>query len=145
MQFKVFVGNDSLLEEAYKIRFRVFVDEQSVPAEIEKDEFDLTATHVLLLEDDKAVATGRIFADAEQPSVARLGRVAVLPELRGAGFGRSVCEKLLELAREQGFARVMLHAQLQVEGLYQRMGFKRCGNEFVEAGIMHVEMEIGLK
>ena len=53
------VETEEDMEAAVSIRFRVFVDEQSVPAEIELDEYDAVATHAIALEDGQAIGTGR--------------------------------------------------------------------------------------
>lgn len=144
ISIEVFSGADSLLAKAFAVRRRVFVEEQHVPFELEHDEFDQNATHVLILINQQQVATGRLFADPLVSGVARLGRVAVLKEFRGRGLGARVCQTLLEIAREEGFTRVLLHAQLSVEAMYEKMGFARSGDEFEEAGISHVEMILAL-
>lgn len=141
MKIKTFHGSDSLIEEALKVRFEVFVLEQHVPEELEKDDIDAQATHVLLVENGVSFATGRIFADKEYSNICRLGRVAVLKEFRGNGWGRTICKILIQLAEEQRFERILIHAQTKVENFYSKLGFSRFGNEFVEAGIEHIEME----
>ena len=45
------VETEDDMEAAVGIRFRVFVGEQSVPPEIELDEYDAHATHAIALED----------------------------------------------------------------------------------------------
>ena len=45
---------------AYALRVEVFVHEQAVPPDLELDERDAEADHVLALVDGQAVATGRL-------------------------------------------------------------------------------------
>ncbi|MGO1834896.1 MAG: GNAT family N-acetyltransferase, partial [Actinomycetaceae bacterium] len=73
------------LEECWRIRFAVFVDEQDVPAEMEVDDLDtaVTTTHVLATVAGSAVATARLLP--VEPGVVRIGRVAVAREARGTG------------------------------------------------------------
>ncbi|UZQ86472.1 GNAT family N-acetyltransferase [Thermoclostridium stercorarium] len=73
------VENSSEFEQAYKIRVEVFVKEQNVPEEIELDEFDKTAVHVVAYRDDEPVGCGRVFMEGDY---ARIGRVAVLKKER---------------------------------------------------------------
>ena len=47
------VETEEDMEAAVGIRFRVFVDEQSVPPEIELDEYDAVATHALASQDGR--------------------------------------------------------------------------------------------
>mgnify|MGYP001014803731 FL=1 len=126
---------------AMEIRQKVFVIEQKVPEDLEHDEFDEKATHVLLLADGKPVGTGRVFADPERTDTARLGRVAVLREYRGLRLGQVLIATLLEEIKKSGrFRRVLIHAQSSVVELYARFGFEKVGEEFYEAGIAHYEM-----
>ncbi|PKL45426.1 MAG: GNAT family N-acetyltransferase [Candidatus Riflebacteria bacterium HGW-Riflebacteria-1] len=141
IEVKTFIGCETEFAKALSIRQRVFVIEQKVPAELERDEFDTQAMHVLLLADAVPVGTGRWFADPEKPHVARLGRVAVLKEYRGLRFGQVIIARLLEeIKKRQQFSQVLIHAQSAVVDLYARFGFKRVGEQFFEAGIAHYEM-----
>ncbi len=144
IEISSFSYDDKLMSEAYRIRFAVFVDEQKVPAGIEKDENDAIAKHVLAFFEGNPAATGRVFPDRELDGVARLGRVAVLQEYRGFGLGLAVCKSLISQAEKLNSHKILIHAQVDVEGLYQRLGFKRIGREFFEAGIRHVEMVLEL-
>lgn len=140
-EFRAFSGCGEGFAEAMLIRTRVFVEEQHVPVELEHDEFDAIAVHLLLLKSGKAVGTGRFFADQRDKTIARLGRVAVLPEFRGLGLGRAIIDELLgKIKADGGFKRVLIHAQKTVVGLYAAAGFKPFGDEFFEAGIVHQEM-----
>lgn len=117
------------------IRHSVFVLEQGIPAELEWDGSDAHGFHVLaLLDDARAVATGRLMPDG------RLGRMAVLAEWRGRGIGRAILARLEACARRQHLSRIYLHAQTAAAGFYRQAGFDVCGDPFEEAGIAHVEM-----
>jgi len=141
IEMRIFKGKSDDFASALAIRQRVFVEEQKVPIEIEQDEFDSVATHVLLLADGVAVGTGRLFADPVQQNMAKLGRVALLPEYRGLHLGQVIIAQLMEEIKKTGmFRKVSIHAQVSAVGLYGRFGFVRVGEEFLEAGIRHVEM-----
>jgi len=81
-------------KEICEVRFKVFVDEQNVPEELEIDGLDDDATHILILLDDKAIGTGRILSDGH------IGRVAVLKQFRGKGVGKLIMKMLIEWAQE---------------------------------------------
>jgi len=67
------------------IRTRVFVVEQNIAADLETDEWENTATHYLVSDNGKPVATARSrFIDNQ---TAKIERVAVLQEARGNGIG----------------------------------------------------------
>lgn len=138
--FRVCVGNwDELGADASGLRTLVFVQEQQIPIEMEWDEADAGATHAVAYDAaGQALATGRLLVHA--PGVARIGRMAVRRELRGAGLGSVILRALVACARRRGEHEVMLHAQRSAEGFYTGLGFVVSGAPFDEAGIAHIEM-----
>lgn len=132
----------TLRDAAMDLRIRVFVREQGVPEEIERDEHDAEAFHVVALAEDGAVVgTGRMFRQ-ENPEgpVARVGRMAVDPSRRRGGVGAKLLALLEAEARRRGLPEVELHAQCHVEAFYAQAGYRRAGEVFEEAGIDHVVM-----
>ena len=71
--------------EAFPIREEVFVKEQGVPAELELDEFDPLATHALAYQNGRCVGTARLVHLGN--GHAQIGRMAVLAQFRGKGWG----------------------------------------------------------
>jgi predicted GNAT family N-acyltransferase len=122
---------------ALAVRWRVFVEEQGVPAELEHDEADAISTHVLAELAGQVVGTGRLVFDDDS---ARIGRVSVLPDFRHRGIGSQVVAALEAEASARGFIEVTLHAQTYVQELYDKNGYAVSGPEFLEAGIDHVPM-----
>jgi predicted GNAT family N-acyltransferase len=132
-------GWDRLGAAARALREEVFIAEQRIPAEMEWDEADADALHAVAFNRfGAAVATGRLLLAPGAP--ARIGRMAVSAALRDQGLGRQVLDALIAQARERGAREVVLHAQLAARNFYLRAGFAMHGEEFVEAGIPHVEM-----
>jgi predicted GNAT family N-acyltransferase len=121
-------------EDASRIRFEVFVQEQGVPLEIEMDARDVDCLHALAYLDGAAVGTGRLLPDGH------IGRMAVLKSSRGHGVGGAMLERLVDEARRRGMRSVALAAQTHAIGFYRKHGFAALGEEFVEAGIPHQEM-----
>jgi|SRR4051812_48211628 predicted GNAT family N-acyltransferase len=117
------------------IREQVFVKEQSVPIELEQDEFDAKAWHVIALVDGVPIGTGRLLPDGH------IGRMAVLREWRGMGAGGAMLRTLMRIALGQGMQRVVLNAQLHALPFYLHQGFQPVGEDFLEAGIAHRRME----
>jgi predicted GNAT family N-acyltransferase len=125
------------LLKCHVVRGIVFVEEQGVPYDLEIDEHEATALHVLWEEDGEPVATGRVrFLD----DWAKLERIAVRRAWRGRGRGERIVERLLELARERGHHRFKLHAQAHLRPYYERLGFAVQGELFQEADIDHYLM-----
>ncbi len=137
------VETEAEMEAALAVRMRVFVAEQSVPAEEELDDEDATATHVIARHNELVVGTGRLLIRAE--GTCQIGRMAVDQAWRRQGVGGQLLLYLEQEARSQGMSQVMLHAQEYVKGFYAAHGYLERGGLFLEAGIPHIEMrkEIG--
>ena len=129
----------ALGEDAARVRTEVFVQEQSIPVEMEWDEADASALHAVARNRlGQPLATGRLLVHA--PGVGKIGRMAVSRVMRGADLGREILQTLLSAAWARGDQEVLLHAQRSAEGFYARLGFMTRGQEFDEVGIPHVEM-----
>ena len=137
----VAIGTPGQMKAAHEIRRRVFIEEQNVPEEIELDEDDAHAFHALATLDGKPVGCGRF---VEYGDHVKIGRMAVLANLRTSGIGREILEFLMREARERGYRRAVLHAQLGAEGFYLKNGYLAIGEVFEEAGIPHRKMERAL-
>jgi predicted GNAT family N-acyltransferase len=102
--------NARFSEEAYPIRKKVFVEEQEVPEEIELDEYDKEAAHIIVYNEEKPIATARL---AHINGEYHVGRVAVLKHMRGKDIGKFMMEKMIEKARDMGVKKIVVDAQLQ--------------------------------
>jgi predicted GNAT family N-acyltransferase len=134
------VETEGDLQAALAVRRLVFVEGQGVPEHRELDGRDDIATHFLARDGDTVVGTARLREyDADTPT-AKAERVAVLAGHRGEGWGRLLMDGLEDHAREAGYERVLLHAQVPVVGFYERLGYEARGETFEDAGIPHREM-----
>jgi predicted GNAT family N-acyltransferase len=128
------------LKQAMRIRIRVFVREQGVPEEIELDDEDKRALHLLASFGGSAVGTARIVMRAGQ---AKIGRMAVLKSYRRKKVGKNLLRRAVITAKKQGARKIYLHAQVAVLGFYESAGFRCVGPVFDEAGIAHRKMVLG--
>lgn len=119
----------------HAVRTTVFIEEQQVPAELERDALDPLSFHVLALDGD-----GHPLGAARLTPERRIGRMAVLATERGRGIGEAMLAELLAEARRRAWPEVSLHAQLHALPFYARAGFVPSGPAFMEAGIGHREM-----
>ena len=129
------IKDSTLYKTSLNIREKVFVEEQNVARKLEVENED-EATFYLLLIDEIAVGTGRW---RKTKSGIKLERFAILPEYRNKNLGTVLLKKVLA-DLEQQTEKIYLHSQLKAIPYYERQGFKKVGDMFVEAGIKHVEM-----
>jgi predicted GNAT family N-acyltransferase len=126
---------DAALTRARPLREQVFVVEQGVPRELEWDDRDAASRHALVFAADGSVAgTGRLLPDGH------IGRMAVRAPWRGQGAGAALLRALMGEAQRLGMRTLRLHAQIGARGFYARHGFAAEGEEYMEAGIAHVNM-----
>jgi predicted GNAT family N-acyltransferase len=120
------------------IRYQVFVVEQKVPIELEIDDDDPLAAHILCIVDGQPVGTGRILLDGH------IGRLAVLQANRKQGYGNKILEHLELIAQENELTEVFLNAQVTAIPFYEKRGYMIISDVFEDAGIPHQTMRKNL-
>ncbi|MCR9108323.1 GNAT family N-acetyltransferase [Marivita sp. XM-24bin2] len=126
--------------ECYAIRYAVFVGEQKVPIDLERDELDATAVHLLARDGAQPVGAARIVIKGD---TGKIGRVCVLKQARGTGLGAALIRESLEILRSTpSVTRAALGAQINALGFYEKLGFTAYGEVFDDAGIDHRMMEL---
>ena len=155
MTVRVRLARPDDLDAVFALRHEVFVVEQGVPVDLERDELDAAADHAVALDAAGAVVgtgrlvDGRIDEDSRlEPgtagSVGTVGRMAVAGVARGTGTGRALLDLLVRRAAERGLPAVELHAQVHARAFYERAGFTPFGEVYLEAGIEHIGMRRAL-
>ena len=131
--------SDSELDGAFAIRRQVFVEEQGISEDIELDEHDKEALHMVVKDGDRVIGTARVlFLDA---GLAKIERMAILPPFRRRGIGKGIISFLSEELKNRQVEQVILHAQYAVVAFYKSCGFEETGSPFWEAGIKHIKMQ----
>ena len=141
MEFVAKKFSDLTVYELYEIlksRTEVFLLEQMVICQ-DMDDLDQESLHCFILDKGRAVACLRAFRTDND--TARVSRVVTITH--GKGLGRELMEKSIpEIKKYFGCKKVYAHAQKQAEGFYEKMGFKTVSGEYLEEGIIHVNMEM---
>ena len=132
---KILFDEKNNLEKCFQIRKEVFVKEQKCdPRDEYENEED--STHFLLIDDNTPVATARY---RQTKNGIKMERFAVLKEMRGKGYGLLILNHMIADLSNNKLVKY-LHAQVQVVGFYEKVGFKKIGEQFDEVGIMHYKM-----
>ncbi|WP_318498503.1 GNAT family N-acetyltransferase [Photobacterium leiognathi] len=135
VEIKIVAFDDAHRGLIRTVREQVFIQEQQIDPEIEFDNLDSEAVHVLVMDGEQPLGTGRILSDGH------IGRIAIMKSARGQGLGAKVVQALVEYALQQGYPRVDLGAQTHAVDFYRKLGFMPYGDEFMEANIPHQAME----
>lgn len=125
------------LAEITSVRWAVFVEEQNVPESIDFDGSDTDYIHVLAWDkNNRPVGTARINRKG------RIGRMAVLKDYRMQGIGTKMIQTLMDYGRKNSITDFHVSSQVTAVGFYEKMGFEPFGEEFIEAGIKHINMKL---
>ena len=150
------VTSPEQLDAAFAIRVTVFVGEQHVPLELEKDAADAEpgTVHFLGFLDGTPVGAARLLPPPAPGAAAHIGRVAVLAHARGRHVGTALMRALeaetwrrhaegvwprseRDEASGTDSVRIELSAQETAVAFYQRLGYVVGGRRYLDAGIWH--------
>ncbi|NLL91726.1 MAG: GNAT family N-acetyltransferase [Ruminococcaceae bacterium] len=127
----------------YKLRMEVFIVEQNCPYR-DIDDYDKEAYHVYLKEDGDIVAYLRLLPKGVRFSEVSIGRVIAVK--RRMGYGSRIVKAGIDAAKEKlDPDRIIIEAQVYAKGLYEKLGFVKTSEEFLEDDIPHIQMTLNLK
>lgn len=130
------VGIEGLKETGF-IRFQVFTEDQGVDPKVEQDIYDHFAHHLIIKDNGNPVGTGRLILKDKQ---CLIGRIAVLPNERGKQYGDLIVRMLIDRVFSMGCHEVHVHSQIHAIGFYEKIGFVKKGESYMESGIEHISM-----
>ena len=120
-----------------RLREMVFVKEQGVPLELELDDEDGGALHLVARSGGELVGTARLVVKGRR---GKIGRMAVKKGWRRKGVGSAMIDFIKEISVGMNLSELLLHAQASAIPFYERLGFSEVGKPFKEAGIPHRKM-----
>ncbi|MGA9287367.1 MAG: GNAT family N-acetyltransferase [Anaerobacillus sp.] len=136
MQVKV-VQSKKELDDAFRVRQAVFVEEQKVPPELEIDEKEEVAIHFVAYDEQTPTAAGRLRV---LDHIAKVERICVLMNYRNTGLGQQLMNAIENHARKLELNEMKLNAQMGAVRFYDKLGYEIVSEEFMDAGIPHVTM-----
>ena len=137
----IVLATNKNIDRCFEIRYKVFVEEQKVPIEIEIDEYDKKddVNHFLIVQNNQYVGTFRCLY--ENSETIHLQRLCILKEFRGLDLGQSALSFIEEYYKKKGIKKVILNAQISAIPFYEKSNYNIISDEFEEAGIIHKTME----
>ena len=134
------INSSKDLNISYKIRKKVFCEEQKISEKIEFDNLDHLCEHFLISKNKTYIATARVRPKNE--NTLKIERVAVLPEFRRLKVGSLLINEIIQFyLNGTKINSIILHSQVYVEAFYKSLNFKSYGDEFFEDGIPHIAMK----
>ena len=124
---------------SFKIRKKVFCEEQNISIDIEFDNLDHLCEHFLIYKENKAIATARVRKKSDL--IFKIERVAVLLEYRKLKVGTLLINEIIKYYLKINKKNsIILHSQVAVEDFYKSLNFTSYGDRFLEDGILHIAM-----
>ncbi|CAG5091263.1 GNAT family acetyltransferase [Thermobacillus xylanilyticus] len=146
MELKAKFFDELTSREIYEIlraRYLIFKVEQKIDY-CDFDDIDFRSLHIFLESDRSVKAYLRAFFKDSDKQTVQVGRVLTMEH--GAGHGRRLIEEGIRLIQEKLNPDIIcLESQKHAVGFYEKFGFAVVSEEFIEAGIPHVEMVLKVR
>ena len=138
-----FTQNNKDMLSCLNLRRTVFIEEQNVPENEEVDGDDPDCDHILLTVSDIPVGAARL---KYYNDFIKVQRVCVLKNYRGQGIGSKIINFIIRHIEKNDIrSSVRLGSQIHALEFYKRLGFIEFGEEYLDAGILHKDMEFQIK
>jgi putative N-acetyltransferase (TIGR04045 family) len=131
------------LDAHHAVREAVFVREQGIFAEHDRDAWDDTATKVVAAIADRIVGAVRLYP-LDEAGLWKGDRLAVLSDARTLGVGAPLVRFAVTTAGEAGGTRMIALIQKPNVTFFRRLGWGRQGNASDYRGTTHQPMSIRL-
>ena len=129
------------LYSVLQLRSKVFVVEQNCVYQ-DIDGKDSKAMHLLGEFDGKIVAYARMFKSGDYFDNASIGRVVIDPDYRDRKWGFEMMEQAISgVETFLGETKITISAQQYLQKFYEKLGFVKTSEMYLEDDIPHIEME----
>ena len=130
-------GDD--LTKVHEIRKAVFTEEYGIPEDVELDDDDIMAMHVILDYENEKVGTGRMKYDGE---TFILDKMAVLKEHINNGYGEFIVRMLLDKVFLANGKEIFTDATKDTVEFFKKIGFVEIGDEYERDKLIYVPMKV---
>lgn len=132
------------LYDILKLRSEVFVVEQTcIYQDMDNKDIQSGVQHLLMLDNNELIGYARLLPHKISFDTPSIGRILIAPKARDKGLGRT----LIKAAIDHTFAlwpnaNITIGAQKHLSDLYCSFGFVEISEQYLEDGILHVDMQI---
>lgn len=138
IEFHFLDRDDPLREQACELRFRVLRE----PLGFSRADVSVGGEDdsMLLVAVDEGRVVACVMFTPYTPRRGQLRQMAVHPLQQGKGVGRALVRHLEQAVAAQGFEEIELHARDYAVGFYEKLGYARDGEPFIEVSLQHFLM-----
>ena len=132
------------LYELLHLRSEVFVLEQKcIYQDLDHKDIQTGVQHLLMLDNKKLLGYARLLPPKVSYDTPSIGRILISPKARDKGLGRLLIQESLNRTFALWpNANITIGAQSHLTALYQSFGFTEISDDYLEDGILHVDMQI---
>lgn len=135
-------GSDDEIRKVFEIRREVFVVEQNLFADTDRDGDDLRSLYLIALMDGEITGVVRVFPTSDHAWVG--GRLAVRKKYRGTRVGYLLVKGAMRLVKEKRCSSFTAMIQEENINFFKRIGWRPFGEILIYHGKRHVWMEADL-
>ncbi len=130
------------LYDILKLRVDIFIVEQNCPyPELDDKDRHVESRHLTAYDDSGLIAYTRLLPPGLSYPDVSVGRFAVKPSARNQGTGSLLMEKTLEeIDKIWPDKAIRISAQAHLSEFYEKFGFIKVSDNYLEDGIPHIEM-----
>ena len=131
--------NKAELYQIIQLRIAVFIVEQDCPYP-DLDDMDQDAQHLWIEDAGEIVCYLRVNPAGSRFSEPSLGRIVTKKSHRNRGLAEKLIKKAIDLVCEKESRAIRISAQCYLEKYYEKFGFIKASEEYLEDDIPHIEM-----
>ena len=131
--------NKAELYQIIQLRIAVFIVEQDCPYP-DLDDMDQDAQHLWIEDAGEIVCYLRVNPAESRFSEPSLGRIVTKKKYRNRGLAEILIKRAIDLVFEKESRAIRISAQCYLEKYYEKFGFLKASEEYLEDNIPHIEM-----
>ena len=131
--------NKAELYQIIQLRIAVFIVEQDCPYP-DLDDMDQDAQHLWIEDAGEIVCYLRVNPAGSRFLEPSLGRIVTKKSHRNRGLAEKLIKKAIDLVCEKESRAIRISAQCYLEKYYEKFGFIKASEEYLEDDIPHIEM-----
>lgn len=131
-------------DASLRLRYRVLREPLHLEYTIEQIEAEYDSIHLAAFDDQEKMVATLVLHQIRPEPVFKMRQVCVEPDLQAKGIGTALVEFAEKKAKLLGCERITLHARDVSVPFYEKLGYQKLGDPFIEVGIQHHEMEKSL-
>ena len=131
--------NKAELYQIIQLRIAVFIIEQDCPYP-DLDDMDHDAQHLWIEDAGEIVCYLRVNPAGSRFLEPSLGRIVTKKSHRNRGYAEKLIKKAIDLVCEKESRAIRISAQCYLEKYYEKFGFIKASEEYLEDDIPHIEM-----